>query len=187
MIAEEEAATSPTRRETRQQTNGRSPDPHATPRSIEEAVKTPDGMRSNDVEALKVKVARLTKLARSQEKAATLTYNQTLIPGSDWSDWARGGLSLVSSRTWKSVTDQTCRQLVTITNINSQFHQKPISRCQLSEADQGKSVQNVEETKFMVKVWLMWLHIVLMNELTDHRALMQLSNVPPPQYNVRLV
>ena len=126
-------------------------------------------------------------VTRSQEKAATLTYNQTLIPGSDWSDWAWGGLSLVSSRTWKSVTDQTCRQLVTITNINSQFHQKPISRCQLSEADQGKSVQNVEETKFMVKVWLMWLHIVLMNELTDHRALMQLSNVPPPQYNVRLL
>ena len=61
-------------------------------------------------------------VTRSQEKAATLTYNQTLIPGSDWSDWARGGLSLVSSRTWKSVTDQTCRQLVTITNINSQFH-----------------------------------------------------------------
>ena len=41
--------------------------------------------------------------------------------------------------------------------------------------------------QFMVKVWTMWLHIVLMNELTDHRALMQLSNVPPPQYNVRLV
>ena len=68
-------------------------------------------------------------VTRSQEKAATLrvTYNQTLIPGSDWSDGARGGLSLVSSRTWKSVTDQTCRQLVTITNINSQFHQWPIS------------------------------------------------------------
>ena len=78
VIAEEEAATSPTRRETRQQTNGRSPDPHATPRSIEEAVKTPDGMRSNDVEALKVKVARLTKLARSQEKAG---FDPTVVPG----------------------------------------------------------------------------------------------------------
>ena len=88
------------------------------------------------------------------ESCHRVTYNQTLILGSDWSDWPNGGLSLVSGRTWKSVTDQTCRQLVTIININSQFHQLPISRCQLSGSDQGKSVHNERrQMLWCVSLW----------------------------------
>ena len=85
----------------------------------------------------------------------SVTYNQTLILGPDWSNWSRGGLSLVTCRIWKSVTDQTCRQLVTIININSQFHQLPISRCQLSGSDQGKSVHNErkQHIHWCVSLW----------------------------------
>ena len=65
--------------------------------------------------------------AGNQEKAETLALSHSQTRGADWSDGGEGGLLLVRCRTWKSVTDQTCRQLVTITNINSQFHQLPIS------------------------------------------------------------
>ena len=51
-------------------------------------------------------------------------------------------------RTWKSVTDQTC--LVTITNINSQFHQQSIS-IEMSVSDRGKSVLNRQKVNVCLR------------------------------------
>lgn len=76
---EEEAAAhrSPTR-QTRQQTDGNGPDPHATPTSIEDAEKTPIGMRSDDVEALKIKLGRMKKLAK---RSIEIGFDPATVPG----------------------------------------------------------------------------------------------------------
>ena len=76
----------------------------------------------------------------------------------------RGRPLIGQMRTWKSVTDQTCRQLVTITNINSQFHQMPISI--RSRRISSKRIKMFLCVTFLSRSGSMWLYIVLMNVST---------------------
>jgi hypothetical protein len=77
-IAEEEKAHASPKRLTRADAGGAEPDPHSTPDSLEDAMKTPLGMRSGSAEAMKIKLERTKKFAQKLQAAG---FDPTVVPG----------------------------------------------------------------------------------------------------------
>ena len=77
-MAEEEEAGFEQARQTRQEREGRAPDPHSTPISLADALATPLGFHPESTEALKIKLARVTKWAQHLEEVG---FDPSLVPG----------------------------------------------------------------------------------------------------------
>lgn len=82
---EEAARASEEARQTRGEREGRAPDPHSLPRSVDDALTTPLGFRAGSAETLTIQLDRLTKYARHLEE---LGFDPSTVPGL-MEPWAR--------------------------------------------------------------------------------------------------